>query len=52
LGTKDVIIQLYDKTDDATIDITSAVRTDTNTVTLTASEAPGASGWRVMVLKV
>lgn len=48
-GSKDVIVQVYDKTDDSTIDV-PAVRTDTNTVTLTSTEAPGASGWRVVVI--
>lgn len=52
LNTKDVMIQLYDKSDDASIGIDAEVRTDVNTVTLTASQAPGASGWRVMILKV
>lgn len=50
LGTLDVIVQLYDKTDGATIEIDTVVRTNTNTVTLTASQAPGAAGWRVLVL--
>jgi hypothetical protein len=49
LGTKDVQVEIYDKTDDSTIWIDSVVRTDTNSVTLTASEAPGAAGWRVTV---
>ena len=48
-GTKDVAVTVYDQTDDATILVDSVVRTDTNTVTLTASEAPGASSWRVLV---
>jgi hypothetical protein len=52
LGTKDVIVQVYDKTDDSTIEVDSVVRTDTNTVDLVASSAPGASGWRVLILKV
>jgi hypothetical protein len=50
LGTKDVIIQVYDKSDDQTIQVDTETRTDTNTVTLTSSAAPGASGWRVIVL--
>lgn len=50
LGTLDVIVQLYDKTDGSTIGIDSTIRTDSNTLTLTASEAPGAAGWRVMVI--
>lgn len=49
LGTKDVIIQIYDMSDDSTIEVDSAVRTDTNTVTLTASQAP-AVNWRVVVI--
>jgi len=52
LGTKDVIVQIYDQTNDQTIEIDSVIRTDTNTVDLTASEAPGASGWRVLILDV
>jgi hypothetical protein len=52
LGSKDVIVQIYDKSDDATIDVTSVVRTDTNTIDLTASEAPSASGWRVLIIKL
>lgn len=50
LGTKDVIVQIYDMTDDATILVDSVVRTSTNVVTLTASEAPGASSWRVVII--
>lgn len=52
LGTKDVIVQLYDKSDDASIEIDSVVRTSTNSITLTASQAPGASGWRVVIVRV
>lgn len=49
-GTKDIVVQVYDKTDDQTIFVDTIIRTDTNTVTLTSSEAPGASGWRVLVM--
>ena len=52
LGSKDVLVQIYDKTDDSTIEIDSIVRTDTNTVTVTASSAPPAAGWRVVIFKV
>lgn len=52
LGTKDVLVQVYDKANDQTIEVDSVVRTDTNTVDLTASEAPNASGWRVLILDV
>lgn len=48
-GTLDVMVTVYDKTDNSTIDV-PAVRTNTNTVTLTSTEAPGASGWRVVVI--
>lgn len=50
LGTKDVIVQIYDQTDDATIEVDSVVRTTTNSVTLTSSVAPGASSWRVVII--
>lgn len=52
LATLDVIVQIYDKTDGSTIEIDSVVRTDTNTLTVTASQAPGAAGWRVLILAV
>jgi hypothetical protein len=49
LGSKDVHVTIYDKSDDSTILVDSVVRTSDDVVTLTASEAPGASGWRVVV---
>lgn len=49
LGTKDVIVQVYNEDDDSTIYMDSVVRTNTNSVTLTASEAP-ATSWRVVIL--
>lgn len=50
LNTKDVIVQIYDMTDDSTIEIDSVVRTSVNAITVTASEAPGASGWKVVII--
>lgn len=52
LGTLDVAIQLYDKATGDTILVDAATRTDLNTVTLTSSQAPNASGWRVLIQKV
>lgn len=50
-ATKDVVVQVYDKANDESINVDTIIRTDTNNVTLTASEAPNASGWRVLVIK-
>lgn len=52
LGSTDVLVQVFDISDGQTIYVDTVVRTDNNTVTLTSSEAPGASGWRVLILKV
>lgn len=49
LGTKNVQVEVYDMTNDETIFVDTIIRTDTNTVTLTSSEAPGASSWRVLI---
>lgn len=49
LNTKDVQIEIYDKTDDSTIWVDSVIRTDADTLDLTASEAPPAAGWRVTI---
>lgn len=51
LGTLDVNVQVYDKTDGATIEV-EVVRTSTSVVTVTASEAPPAAGWRVLILAI
>lgn len=51
LGTKDVIVQVYDMADDSSIDVDTVIRTDTNTVDLTASQAPGVN-WRVLIHRV
>lgn len=52
LGTVDVACQIYDVASGATIQVDSEVRTDANTLTLTASEAPPATDWRVLIWKV
>lgn len=52
LGSTDVLVQVFDKTDGQTIYVDTVIRTDSNTVTLTASVAPGAAGWRVLILAI
>lgn len=49
LGTKDVQVLVYDQTDDSEILVDSVVHTSTSVVTLTSSEAPGGSSWRVLI---
>ena len=51
LGTRDVIVQLFDN---ATYDTVYAdvVRTDTNNVTITFAAAPSANAYRVLVQKI
>jgi hypothetical protein len=51
LGSLDVTVEVYDKATGATIDVDSVVRDTTNQITLTASEAPAATDWRVVVIK-
>lgn len=48
LGTKDIQVEIYDTDDDTTILVDSVVRTDANTLDLTASEAPAVT-WRVTI---
>lgn len=52
LASRDVLIQLYslDTFEDILVD--SVVRTDANTVTLTASEVPTGSGWKVLIRRI
>jgi hypothetical protein len=50
LGTTDVLVQIFDIATGASIFVDQVVRTDANTVTLTASEAPPAGSWRVLIL--
>lgn len=52
LGTLDVMVQIYEKSTGESIDIDNIVRTSTNVVTVTATEAPGAGDWRVLILGV
>lgn len=47
LGTRDLIVQLYDPSNGATIGA-SVDRTDENTVVLGASMSPTGNGWRVL----
>ena len=49
LGTTDVGVVIYDIATGATIGVDSEVRTDANNVTLTASSAPPAGSWRVLI---
>lgn len=49
LGTKDVMVQVYDMTNDESILVDTTIRTSTSVVTLTSSEAPGGSSWRVVI---
>lgn len=54
LATTDVIVQIFDIDSGETIEVDTVDRTDANTVTVTASQAPdsGGSGWRVLILAV
>lgn len=52
LGSTDVLVQLYDLTDGSQIAVDSVVTTDANTLDLTASQAPAAAGWRVVIIRV
>jgi hypothetical protein len=51
LGSNDIMVQIWDNTSNEQILVDTQVRTDNNTLTLTASEAP-ASSWRVIVIAV
>ncbi|HIB77187.1 MAG TPA: hypothetical protein EYO58_06120 [Flavobacteriales bacterium] len=51
LGTRDVIVQLYDNTNFDTV-YAKVVRTDTNNVTLTFSTAPGAANIRCVITAI
>lgn len=49
LATTDIMVQVFDVTTGQTIEVDTATRTDANTLTLVASQAP-ASSWRVLIL--
>lgn len=50
LGTKDVMVEVYDVSTGDTILIDVVERTSTSVLTLTASSAPPATDWRVLIL--
>lgn len=52
LNSLDVLVQIVDVASGETIEIDTVVRTDVNTVTVTANQAPPATNWRVLILKV
>lgn len=52
LGSTDVIVQIFDVASGASIEVDSVERTDANTLTVIASEAPPATNWRVLILAV
>lgn len=51
LNSRDVIVQVYDGVTYRTIQVDEVERTTVNSVTLTASEAPGTS-WRVLIQRL
>lgn len=52
LGTLNVLVQVFDKTDGSEILIDSLLRDSTTTLSLTSSQAPGAAGWKVLILAI
>lgn len=52
LNSLDVMVQVVDVASGETIEIDSVVRTDVNTVTVTANQAPPAGNWRVLIMKI
>jgi len=51
-GTVNVMVQLFEIDTGETIAVDTVTRTDSNNVTLTASQAPTGSGWRILVQEV
>lgn len=52
LGSRDVIVQAYDLATFETVQFDSVIRTSTNAVDLTSSEAASGAGWRITILKI
>lgn len=52
LGSRNVMVEVFDNVTYETVYLDSVVRTDTNTVTLTASVAPSGSGLTVLVKRI
>lgn len=52
LGSTDVLVQVYDVATGDSIEIDSVTRTNANTVTVTASQAPPAGNWKVLIMVV
>ncbi len=52
LNSEDILVQITNKNNNQLIMVDAVEFTDSNTVTLTASEAPSGSGWRVIMLKL
>jgi hypothetical protein len=51
LNSRDVMVQVYDSVTYQTILVDEVERTTVNSITLTASEAPGTS-WRVLIQRL
>lgn len=51
LASTDLLVQVWDDTTNQLIEVDSVVRTDSNTLDFTSSEAP-ASNWRIVILRV
>lgn len=52
LNSRNVLVEVYDNTTYETVLLDSVVRTDVNTITLTASAAPSGAGLTVLVKRV
>lgn len=52
LGTLDVKVDIYDTANGETVELAEETRTDTNTLTLTASNLPGTFDFRVLITEV
>jgi len=52
LNSLDLVVQIVDKDSGETIEVSSVARTDADTLTVIASEAPPAGSWRVLITAV